>query len=375
MGVLKILHVVSGDLWAGAEAQMYALVSSLARMPDTEVAAVLMNDGELGERLRSIGTTVFITDEHKFGPLRIFASLRKLIGHWRPDVVHTHREKENVLGTLANFSSVNVASVRTVHGGAEYRGAGWTGIRRRIIEVVDLWCARVLQQRIIVVSAELATRIADKFPVEKLVVIENGVDAEALTKRKDAAEFRVREPHCVHVGVVGRLVDVKRIDLFLEAAALLQRDWPQFNWRFHVFGDGPLRVQLERLSHRLGIANVATFYGHRKDIAACIASLDTIVICSDHEGMPMTALEAAALGVPTVAHAVGGLVDLLPREFLVTQHDATGYMEGVLNATRGDGRIVAKRRAAEVSAKYSAQNNAERIRSIYEQVVAEKRTR
>jgi L-malate glycosyltransferase len=44
---------------------------------------------------------------------------------------------------------------------------------------------------------------------------------------------------------------------------------------------------------------------------SCIASLDAIIMCSDHEGTPMTALEALALGTPLIAHDVGGLREIL----------------------------------------------------------------
>ena len=60
----------------------------------------------------------------------------------------------------------------------------------------------------------------------------------------------------------------------------------------------PLRSDLQVLSEQLRISGVTTFHGHRADIATCIGGLDALVICSDHEGMPMTALEAAALEFP-----------------------------------------------------------------------------
>lgn len=85
----------------------------------------------------------------------------------------------------------------------------------------------------------------------------------------------------------------------------------------------------------------------------------------------MTALEAAALGVPTVAHAVGGLVEAVPQEFLVARHEVDGYRDGVLRALRADGRIIAEKHASGTLRQFSAQRNAERIHGLYEQVTAE----
>lgn len=85
----------------------------------------------------------------------------------------------------------------------------------------------------------------------------------------------------------------------------------------------------------------------------------------------MISLEAAALGVPVVAHAVGGLLDVVPEEFLVTRHDPRGYSTGILRALCADGRAIAARRAVAALTQFSARRNAERVRALYEEVVAE----
>jgi len=369
---LRVLHIISGDLWAGAEVQAFTLMSHLAKMADTEVAVVLMNDGMLAQKLREIDISMWITDENTASFLRIFIRLCGVLRSWRPDLIHTHREKENILGSLAGSSCRNVPSVRTVHGRGEHDdAAGWRGTRHGLVTGVDRWCGRTLQQRVIAVSGELGQQLAREFPPEKVVVIENGVDIEAAKATEGVADFRRAEPRCVHVGIVGRLVNVKRVDLFIGMAALLQRGEPQSNWRFHVFGDGPLRSQLERLAENAALSDTIRFHGHREDIATCIAGLDALVICSDHEGLPMAALEAAVLEVPTVAHAVGGLVDVVPGAFLVTQHDAQGYRDGILRALRQDARAIARNHALERLQRFSAARNAERVRTLYEQVVAE----
>lgn len=82
----------------------------------------------------------------------------------------------------------------------------------------------------------------------------------------------------------------------------------------------------------------------------------------------MTALEAAVLEVPTVAHAVGGLVDVVPAEFLVTRHDADGYASAVLRALEGDARSIMARRVLATLDRYSAEHNAEQVRALYERL-------
>jgi glycosyltransferase involved in cell wall biosynthesis len=370
---LRVLHIASGDLWAGAEVQAFTLMSHLKDMPETEVAAVLMNEGMLSDKLRSAGVSVFIADERRAGALQILLAVRRVLHKWQPDVIHTHREKENILGCLGNRVCRNVPSVRTAHGGREHAATGgWRRVRHALINYADRWSGRVLQQRVIAVTQELAERLADDFPADKIVVIENGIDVDAVKTKNVVAEFRAAEPDAIHVGIAGRLVDVKRVDLFVEAASLLLRDCGDRQWRFHIFGEGPRRRNLEELSERLHLGDKLAFHGHRRDIATCLGGLDALVICSDHEGMPMISLEAAALGVPTVAHAVGGLIEVVPEEFLVFRHDAEGYKDGILRVLRADGRAIAARRAAETIARFSARRNAERVRVLYEEVLSER---
>jgi glycosyltransferase involved in cell wall biosynthesis len=84
--------------------------------------------------------------------------------------------------------------------------------------------------------------------------------------------------------------------------------------------------------------------------------------------MPMISLEAAILAVPTVAHAVGGLIEVVPEEFLVSRHDARGYKDGVLRVLREDGRTIAAKAATDTIARFSAERNAERVRVLYEEL-------
>lgn len=376
MGALRILHIASGDLWAGAEVQAFTLICHLAKMPDTEVAAGLMNEGPLAERLRAVGVPVYLMDERQLSPLQILRHLCGILRSWRPDVIHTHREKENILGSIANRLSSRVPCVRTVHGGNEHSAAtGWAVVRRGIVTSLDRWCGRALQQKVIAVTKDLGTRLNAKYPARKIVVVENGVDVEVVRAAKGVAGFRMLDKGATHIGIAGRLVQVKRVDLFLDAAALLLQSHPERRWKFHIFGDGPARFELEQYSRQVQIAERIAFHGHREDIATCLGGLDALVICSDHEGLPMVALEAVALGVPTVAHAVGGLADVVPRDFQVFQHDAQGYAEAVLRVLEADGIAITGGHAQETLGNFSAQRNAERVRAVYEQVVDEMNAR
>jgi L-malate glycosyltransferase len=149
------------------------------------------------------------------------------------------------------------------------------------------------------------------------------------------------------------------------AAELLADSTNNLEMHFHIIGEGKLRLEMEKLSHQLGIDPNVTFHGHRTDIPSCIASLDCIVMCSDHEGTPMTALEAMILGTPVVAHAVGGLKELLidiKHHFLNEIHTPSSYAQYVILALQLD------KIANTYPAKITAEHNSRETLRLYAKI-------
>jgi L-malate glycosyltransferase len=357
---LRVMHIISGDLWAGAEVQAYTLLKHLVQ--DVDIFVILMNQGELSEKLRQQGIKVQIIDEKRHSSPYIVFSILRLIRQFKPDVIHTHRQKENILGSIANllampFRGKLTPSIRTAHGAPEFRPKG----KQKIQVWLDRWVGRWLQKKVIAVSNDLAEKLLSIFPANHIVVIPNGVDQESLRQQASLiADFRQISPDKTHIGIIGRLEPVKRIDIFLEMAALLLKEGKK-DWQFHVIGDGKLRPELETMANQLNISAQVCFHGHRTDIPSCIASLDAIIMCSDHEGTPMTALEAMALGTPLIAHDVGGLREILSEhnELLVGSHTSEDYRSCLSRI------MVSPISHLQLKEKYQAKNNAESTEELY----------
>lgn len=99
----NVLHIASGDLWAGAEVQMFTLARALQNDLNIRVNVVLLNHGKLEHELRMAGIRTIVLDESKFNSVRILCQLVRTIRELRPDVIHTHRLKENILGSFLVF--------------------------------------------------------------------------------------------------------------------------------------------------------------------------------------------------------------------------------------------------------------------------------
>jgi len=370
---LRVMQLTSGDLWAGAEVQFFTLCRALHERGDVALHVVVLNEGELAVRLRELGVVTVILDETRLSGLQIFRALLGLMQQWRPHVLHTHRFKENVVGGLA-AALLRIPSLRTQHGADEI-ATSRLDLRRQLIHLLDVIAGRFVQKRVVAVTADLRHKLLTDYPPAHVVIVPNGIAFETL----DVAPAVKLEGERV-VGIVGRLTEVKRIDLFLQMAQLLLRDGNNEGLRFLVVGGGPLQSVLEQQARQLGISDSVSFTGHVSPSAGWIRALDVLVMCSDHEGMPMTLLEAMRLRTPIVAHRVGGLVELLAPQGdngpqygeLVAEHSAQGYADAV-RRTLGAVQPVAQRTEQAwryVSQGFSAQANAERFVELYRQLSA-----
>jgi len=162
---------------------------------------------------------------------------------------------------------------------------------------------------VIVVSKEMEDRFRGRTGRAKLVQIYNGIELDRLPKQFDRQGLlkELDLPKDVKlVGAVGRLVPVKGLNHLLHAAAILAPEHPEV--RFLLVGDGPLRHDLEQQGRDLGIEERVHILGHRDDATRIIGCLDVLAMPSLHEGVPMTLLEAQALGTrwPSVKPAASG---------------------------------------------------------------------
>lgn len=333
-----VTHIVSGDLWAGAEVQMYQLIRGLLQSEKVQPTAVLFNRGVLQEKLEALGIPVTVADESSLSPVRMVFAIRDHLRVHGSSLVHTHGFKENVLGVAAQRLAGVPASVRTVHGSPEYQQS-WRHPVKRAVALLDQWIGRYHQDAVVAVSQQLKSKMESVFP-GKTQLIYNFVDVESLQAEHESLNV-TRPEGPLLIGLVGRLVPVKRVDLFIETIEKLA-NYHRRTVNGVIIGDGPLREQLEQKVQRASLIDIVQFRGFVDPAASEIRKLDVLMMTSDHEGLPMTLIEALALGVPVIAHNVGGVPEALGFGrcgVLVEEHSAAGYAMAVDNAVNNPGHL------------------------------------
>ena len=371
---MKILHLASGDLWGGAEAMVLDLAVAQHRLGH-DVVAVLFNDGLLAERLRGSGSPVWVFPEVQIDTFGLLRRLRRFCTDLQPDVLHSHRMKETVVGaTAARLSGVSVC-VRTVHGDNEH-ALSWRDFRKGLARLAERLATATLVSATVAVSSELGERLRKRCPRCKVFVIENGVDVERIRLQATASTGMGPRPGgSSRVGLVGRLVPVKRVDLFMDACCELARQSGR-SVEAVIVGDGPLRSDLELRSAALNDVK-CTFTGFVDKPVAWIRDLDLLAITSDHEGLPMCLLEAIALDVPVVARAVGGIPAVLTDSThgcLVDSDSAESFAAAMLATLHAQATISAAPAQNRFPAALTIRATAQRYCNLYSRLNDKGRT-
>jgi glycosyltransferase involved in cell wall biosynthesis len=117
----------------------------------------------------------------------------------------------------------------------------------------------------------------------------------------DEVDDVVPASHATDIAVVGRLMEHKRVDLLLDAVALLHADGLPVTCR--VIGDGPEWEALHEKAESLGIAQAVEFcrdVSEQKDVYMMLKAASVCVFPSAREGFGVAVVEALACGVPVV---------------------------------------------------------------------------
>lgn len=302
---MKILHFISGDLWAGAEVQFFHLAKRLVRHTDISLLVVLLNHGKLEEELIELGVQVNVLDETSLSNLVIFRELNKLVKAFRPDIIHTHHSKENVMaGLIAPLNGVK--SIRTEHGAEEFSIKS-INLRKLIAVGMDKLAALVLQKKVVAVSQEVKKKLSKICPASKIAVIENCVDIGYIEAMSNQPSELSIDRSGFNIAFVGRFVPVKRVDLFYSIAKTAIGKITGREINFHMLGDGPLKKDIEEKLTKDGLGSKIHLYGFVENVAPILKQMDLLLFTSDHEGLPMTLLEAMTLEVPVLSRHLLGI--------------------------------------------------------------------
>ncbi len=192
--------------------------------------------------------------------------------------------------------------------------------------------------RVIAVSASLKElMVAHGTDPDKVTVIPNGVDTQLFYPLdQDAARHALGLPADAKIVLtVCSLVELKGVDLLIEAAALVRARYPGA-CRILVVGKGPERERLQRQIEQAGLGDMVRLVGTvpNRELVNWYNAADLFFLGSSREGWPNVVCEALACGTPVVATNVSGIPEIVDHDGLglLVERTPAAFAAGILAA-------------------------------------------
>jgi len=307
---IKIAFIIDQLAIGGTENQLLSTIRLLDKNK-YELLLICLRDTEYYKRLKLDCKSYVIGLYSLFsfkGILKFFNFVFLLLKE-KPIIAQTFFIDSNLIGIIA----AKLAGVHNIIATRRDLGYWYKPALLKKIIIINKFADRFL-----VNSNAIKETIAkfERVPLEKIEVLYNGIDLKPFKAKYNTkllrSELKIDNNNFV-VGVVANLNrEVKRIDIFIKAAAIVLKSIP--NSTFLIIGEGYLKKELIALSNDLGIRQNVIFLGSKKTIYHYLSIFDVGTLTSDSEGFSNSILEYMAAGLPVVCSRTGGNVEIIKDE-------------------------------------------------------------
>lgn len=249
------------------------------------------------EKFAQLGCDVHIIPPKREGFVKSTLAMYDVMHHIQPDVVHAHLTDWNALAAvcarLCRVRRIIVHSHLSTRETPKYIHGGLCLLGK--IAATDLIACSDLA------AANMYGNNWDSN--NKVLILNNAIELSAYrfkqsSRKKLREELGFGESQTI-VGHIGRLTEQKNHPFLLRAFKKFKAEIDS-NAILLLFGKGVDELRLKSLSLELGIADSVLFMGTTPDVADWYSAFDLFVLPSLYEGLPVSAIEAQANGLPTL---------------------------------------------------------------------------
>jgi colanic acid/amylovoran biosynthesis glycosyltransferase len=260
--------------------------------------------------------------------LKLFLTMKAFVDKGHYDILNCHFGKLGLAGMRLKQMGIPGKLVVNFHGYDVSQLVNDMGenVYECLFEEADLLMpvSKHWQRKLVELGAD-----ADKTFVHHMGIDTSRFEFKARQKNNDEPTLLI---------TVGRLVEKKGIDDAIRAIANVVKRHPDWNIRYLIVGEGPLREALEKLVRDLGMDHVVQFRGSARqdEVRNIIMDAHIFLLPSftaydgDQEGIPVSLMEAMASGMPVLSTLHSGIPELVQdgqSGFLVPERNVDALAE------------------------------------------------
>lgn len=363
---VRVLWIIKGLGAGGAE----QLLASSARVADHdafhyEAAYVRPDKDKLVPALGASGVPCTLLARGRRGawtwPLRLRSLMRGF------DVVHAHSP---LLAGVARVAALTLGRGRPVVVSTEHNVWGNFALPTRLLNAAT--CALDAQRWSVSgeVQRSMWGRLGAGAPVLVHGIVHDGGAAPTRPREEVRRELGIPDDAVVTVTVANLRKEKDYPNLLRAAQVALARN-PKLVML--AVGQGPLAEEMAALHSQLGLGDRFKFLGYRGDVPDLLGASDIFLLSSEFEGLPVSIMEAMAVGLPVVATSVGGVPEAVVEGAtgrLVPPKDHARLAEAILSvASDADSREAMGVEATRQSTKFDIRHAVDTQEAAYRRLV------
>lgn len=304
------------------------------------------------------------------------SGMKKVVNEIRktnPDILHfSGLQLEGFAVLLAAKLAGTKKTICAIHG-SSMDAIGFTGVKREILLWLENWTLRNATACYGVSRFVSEWTRVNKYVSKNLGYVYNMRQNEVENMHETSSirsEFGISQDEVLIVST-GRIIEDKGFGVLTDAI-IEGMEWE--NTHFLIVGDGSY---LEKMRKRIVDANLekkVSFSGYRKDVAKILSECDVFVLCTLHETLCNSVIEASYAGLPVIATNTGGIPEIVEDEitgFLIKPYDyetVISKLKLLINDKKMRGRMGKKGRE-KIDEKFSNEEITRKIDSFYKEVL------